>query len=249
MEEDEGQWPERITRAVMKQVRRYREARGWSLDDLATYCSKTLGYPIVKSTLGNLETGRRKTMSVHELFVLAAALQVPPGLLLAPLELADAVEFLPGVEAPPEVVLGWLEGREQLPRNKAVSGRWHRTDAAITIGPGGPTDTYAGDDEAWKRNTDIVRDFTAHQAALDDVHDRYAKLRGSRAFKAGSAEPDPEVDEIIERNQQALSDAVEKLRGLRAKLRNRGVRPPAITTPWLAATLSEGEGQDDREGR
>jgi len=57
-----------------------------------------LGCPVPRSTIADLEIGRRKHMLLSELIALAAALGVPPALLVVPLGQVEKVEMLPGQE-------------------------------------------------------------------------------------------------------------------------------------------------------
>lgn len=86
-----------------------------SAQQLADACAE-LGHPIPRSVLANLESGRRETISVPELLVLAQALRVAPMRLLVPLGHADAVELLPGVEVATTDALRWLRGEAWLMR-------------------------------------------------------------------------------------------------------------------------------------
>jgi 8-oxo-dGTP diphosphatase len=70
-----------------------------SAQQLATACAK-LGLSISRSTLADLENGRRTTLTVAELLVIASALDVEPLRLLVPLDDGD-VEMLPDVEVNP----------------------------------------------------------------------------------------------------------------------------------------------------
>lgn len=69
-----------------------------------------LGFPIARSVLANLESGRRETITVPELFVISAALDVPPILLLVPLGRVDAVEALPDLPISAWNAARWLRG-------------------------------------------------------------------------------------------------------------------------------------------
>lgn len=81
-----------------------------STQQLSDACAG-LGLPVARSVLANFETGRRPTVSVPEVFVLAQALDVPPILLLCPLGHADTVEVSPGREMPTWDALKWFAGR------------------------------------------------------------------------------------------------------------------------------------------
>ena len=69
-------WPARVAATVAREVRRYRESQRpkMSAQQLADRTAE-LGAPIPRSVLANLESGRRETVSVAEILVLAAALE------------------------------------------------------------------------------------------------------------------------------------------------------------------------------
>ena len=76
-------WPEALTKSVVAQISSYRKKRGLSYQQLAEQCTE-LGYPTLRTTLANLEAHKRKSLTLHELIILAAALDVPPVELLFP---------------------------------------------------------------------------------------------------------------------------------------------------------------------
>jgi len=91
------------------QVRHYRELRGWRRVDLAERCT------LSASVLENIETGRpdatgrrRRQVSVDELLILAAALEVSPVQLLIPLGTAEKVEAIPNVTLPVDIAAKWV---------------------------------------------------------------------------------------------------------------------------------------------
>ncbi len=84
-----------------------------------------LGYPYSRSALVNLEYGRKSSIDLGELLVLAAALEVPPMLLLYP-DLADGpVEALPGVRTTSFRAALWFGGHRCL---LTVVFRQHSSD-------------------------------------------------------------------------------------------------------------------------
>jgi transcriptional regulator with XRE-family HTH domain len=97
-------WPGRIAATVASQVRRYRRERKVSGQKLCEKMSE-LGLDFPRSVLANLETGRRETVTVAELIVLAKALEVAPLELLIP---AGGVEMLPGVTWSPQDAAQWF---------------------------------------------------------------------------------------------------------------------------------------------
>jgi 8-oxo-dGTP diphosphatase len=92
-------WQARFVRSIADEIRHRRENRKMSAQQLAAACTK-LGLSISRSTLADLENGRRTTLTVAELLVIAAALDVVPLRLLVPLDDRN-VEMLPGAEMNP----------------------------------------------------------------------------------------------------------------------------------------------------
>ena len=76
--------------------------------------TKKLGYPIVAATIGKIETGERM-IDVAELLVLAAALEIPPVLLLFPGFPDGTEQVLPGVTGASDSAVRWLSGTDGLP--------------------------------------------------------------------------------------------------------------------------------------
>lgn len=108
------QWPARLTKVVAGQISRYRHARGMSVQQLADAVTN-LGLPIQRPVLSNLENGRRYTISVAELLALAAALRVPPLLLVTPIGETDQLEVLPDRHVTPLDAYRWAVGETPLP--------------------------------------------------------------------------------------------------------------------------------------
>ena len=90
-------WPTQVARRVAREVRRHRQMRQprMSVQNLADLTAE-LGMEIPRSVLANLEGGRRDTISVAEVLVLAAALNVSPLELIFPVGFDEQMEILPG---------------------------------------------------------------------------------------------------------------------------------------------------------
>ena len=112
MKQPEG-WPDRLTRVVAGEVRRWRETRGLSAQRLADKC-EVLGLPVRRSTISNLESGRRDSVTLAELLIFARALDVAPAALIAPVGWLDTVEVLPGRFLAPYDAVRWLDGEADL---------------------------------------------------------------------------------------------------------------------------------------
>lgn len=105
----ETEWPARLTAAIAGEVRRHRDVKGMSAQQLSDACAQ-LGLPIHRSVLANLENGRRSTLSVAELLVIASALDVAPVFLIAPAGHLLDVEILPGKVLDTLTAVAWLAG-------------------------------------------------------------------------------------------------------------------------------------------
>lgn len=95
------EWGGRLIGVAAREIRRHRARRGLSAQQLADACSK-YGLSMKRSVIANLESGRRPTLSLVELIVLAKVLQVAPVELVLPLGYESEIEILPG-----EVVNTW----------------------------------------------------------------------------------------------------------------------------------------------
>jgi transcriptional regulator with XRE-family HTH domain len=106
--------------AVARSIKRIRQQRGWSAQELADRCAATGTPKLTASVIANIETGRPKDgertrlLTVDELLAFALALDVPPVILLFPdldLEHPDPLDVTPGVSvADPMRVATWMSG-------------------------------------------------------------------------------------------------------------------------------------------
>ncbi|GAA4947190.1 hypothetical protein GCM10023205_03830 [Yinghuangia aomiensis] len=124
-----SEWPAAFTLAVGQEIRRVRNARGLTADELSAACA-ALGAEVPSRALTNLETGRRGALPVTDLLVLARALKVAPISLLFPLGGEDEVEVLPGHNVAAWDAVAWFTD-EQV-----------REDAAPISGPRAVIDRY-----------------------------------------------------------------------------------------------------------
>jgi transcriptional regulator with XRE-family HTH domain len=88
-------WGDAVVTRIAAEIRRHRTARGMTGQALADAC-EALGHPLPRTTLANLESGRRASLDVTELLVLAQALDIPAISLLFPLGHTPTVPTRPG---------------------------------------------------------------------------------------------------------------------------------------------------------
>lgn len=194
------------TEAVAARVRELRERRGgMSAQALADRCAE-LGMPGLKrQAITNLENGRRGMVTVEELLVLAAALDVPPLDLLMSADGAD-LAVTPDLVVGPERLVLWFAG--ELP---AVG--------LPTVGFG--------------REATAVRSYRAaydaHTAAKDA--DRNARF----ARKDGETEEAERFEQERERQLQTLAGLADSLieAGLRPPTINPGWARMMIRRGWF----------------
>jgi transcriptional regulator with XRE-family HTH domain len=109
--EQQAEWAERLAMTIAGEIHRYRRNQKMSAQRLSDRCAE-LGMEVARATISNLEIGRRTSISVAELLVLAAALDIPPAALVFPVGYAEEVEALPGVLTPPYEAVRWFGGEE-----------------------------------------------------------------------------------------------------------------------------------------
>lgn len=105
-------WAGAWSKAVGEKVAKRRGELGLSAQALGDACSK-LGYPIARNTIVNIETGRKESIVVQEISVIAAVLAVPPVWLLYDLTQAE-LEVLPGAPTKTWWATQWFTGEGYL---------------------------------------------------------------------------------------------------------------------------------------
>jgi transcriptional regulator with XRE-family HTH domain len=158
-------WPARVARQVAREIRRYRESQRpkISAQQLADRTAE-IGMPIPRSVLANLESGRRETVSVAEVLVLAAALNVSPIELMCPVGFDKQTEMLPGRMMDPLSAMRWFAGEMKL----------DVTDAVTTLrvpGQGEQSSTYLVEYHDELINKLRIQEAEAHRAVADAATD------------------------------------------------------------------------------
>jgi transcriptional regulator with XRE-family HTH domain len=206
-------WQRHVVDVIASQVRRYRHERGMSAQQLADTCTD-LGLPIQRSVLANFENGRRPTISVPELLVFAAALDVPPVLLLLPLGQEQQAEILPGRASPTADALAWL------------IGEWSAE--------AGEDDWAAA--QRYREAASTVAQFRLHRNLLQSWQESRIQgdwfRREAEEFRQGN-NPD-EADRYVkeaQREDESADEAWRRLRRLRTAMRGRTLDPPPLPPP------------------
>ncbi|MCX4748033.1 helix-turn-helix domain-containing protein [Kitasatospora sp. NBC_01287] len=202
-------WQAGVTGRVAEAVRRFREERGMSAQDVAAACAK-LGYPIARNVIANLENGRRSSVDVAEVLVLAKVLGVPPVVFLVPLGEVGEIELLPGSMHSTGDALQWVCG-EQMPDHEPADDLELRFQEVRFYNETlhGLQKTI-GSSEEYRRKVATARDAATREANVKLVN---------------------QFDEII-------GDYSQEIQARRSTMRRRGITPPALPSELAYLDLS-----------
>ncbi|MEV0912706.1 helix-turn-helix transcriptional regulator [Streptomyces sp. NPDC049967] len=204
-------WSVRLGRRMAGEVRRYRTMRGLSAQQLSDRCAE-IGMPIARSVLANFESGRRPTLSVAELLVLAEALKVQPTSLVFPVGYEPTVEVLPGFEDDTFEAAGWWG---------LVPGWVALTD------PQGPFPaTEVGEElgiALYHDHQETMREATMQHRKAERHLEQAAKLDKDQDADLRAAHF--QLSEAAESQQR---EAEEALRRIRVQIAKSGMVPPPV---------------------
>ncbi|MGC9473272.1 helix-turn-helix domain-containing protein [Streptomyces sp. WG4] len=211
-------------------MRRYRDLRGMSAQQLSDRCGE-LGLPIARSVLANFESGRRPTLSVAELLVLAEALGVPPTSLVFPVGYKRSVEVLPGVDCDTYRAANWWAG----------VGGWvgmsehdrHIERVGVVL---------------YDEHADLVREVEANRMTARMRLEEAARLDKERDKDLRAA-----LFELSEAAKERAGQAEEVVIEIRAEMRRRGFMPPELPPDLddvarVDQLMTQGESKANDEG-
>lgn len=197
--EPEG-WGERLTRSIAAEIKRRRTELGWSAQKLSDECGE-LGFDFPRSTLADLESGRRKHLGIAELIALAAALDVPPLLLVYPVGHQAEAEVWPGEVRPAFRAALWFTGEAPSPSRAHDGGEF--IVEADESGPARALVLYRKHDQEVRAEIQAVNDaeampqHAALYAQLAELHrQEAAKIRQELAAE-GVIPPAPIAGLIV----------------------------------------------------
>ncbi|MDO3240030.1 hypothetical protein P5W04_07870 [Mycobacteroides abscessus subsp. abscessus] len=157
----------RIARAI-KSARGTRSAQ-WLADSTAT-----LGHPVSRAQIANYESGRKKSLDIPELVVIAAALGVPPVALLYP-DLPDGeVEILPGENLESDSAVRWFSGESDWGEENLAKLLMYARERRLSIEY---VNRLASHLDAFKEGETNPDDIVLLQRMLDGVEDFSRRMR------------------------------------------------------------------------
>ncbi|AEW95199.1 MULTISPECIES: helix-turn-helix domain-containing protein [Streptomycetaceae] len=194
-------WAAAFTARVAQAIREARKAAGLTMGEVAQGCADRGLAEITEHSLKNLELGRKSSLTIADLVVLADVLNVPPVLLLFPLGTAPTVEALPGRTISTWDALAWFTGEAALDEPAAE---------------GTARDVL----DRFRQHGDLVAAATTSYALARERR-RMASTTLDRARRATLLQRAEGYEE------HAFEDAQE-LRTYRERMRQRGLTPPAL---------------------
>lgn len=169
-------------------VKDIRERKGWSAQRLADRCEELGAEYLNRSVIANIESGRKKNVTLEQAFILAFALGVAPIFLMVPIDngedLMEAMQIAPHAMYEPGVVRDWARGY-------------------LPIEQSGPDYIY--------------RLETPEGSALDEAQSWAGELRASTIAMSEATEALNKVAAVQKENNAAINAKLEELqRQLRA---------------------------------
>ena len=216
-------WAARYTRVIAGEIRRYRQQRGFSAQQVSDACAKA-GLEISRSTLADLENGRRENITVTELLMLAAVLDVPPVQLMLPvLRDEETVEILPGYSVAVWDAALWIRGDGVLRRD--LDGRVNAVQSA-------------GSRHGYRHVTamSLLHDYKTEVIRFYE-HVRTLELAADKPAPAKPAQRDG-YDRYLKMQQSLVESAARRIARLRVIMIDRGLAPPPLD-PRLAQVIGE----------
>jgi transcriptional regulator with XRE-family HTH domain len=203
-------WPERLTRVIAGEVRRYRQERKMSTQQLDDKTAE-LGMRIPRSVLANLESGRRDTISAAEILVLAAALDVPPALLLFPIGRRELMDALPDMPLQPWQAFTWFTGEREFAIFTGAGARL----AALT----GPPDSGG--------EISMFRQHELHERSWRRAW--WSLQNATKAVREAATAEEAQTQQAVSENMtEQVNAAEDDLRMIRRRMKEQGLIPPPL---------------------
>lgn len=204
---------ENLSDVVARRVVQIRKSRDMTREQLAKRCAE-LGYPsLTGPALANIETGRRspsgerrRDITIDELTVLAAALDVPPLLLMFPVGMDAESPVVPRRSVDTWSAARWFAGEY------SADGR--RFDPEVNT----TAQRLITNDGAWNAAATPVALFHSHDSLMSEYHE----VLIGRLFP-------PDDDGRLRGQELARGTALLfRLRALRGEMRRHGLTPPPL---------------------
>jgi hypothetical protein len=237
-------------------MRRHRDRRKLSAQQLADRTAE-FGMPIPRNVVANLESGRRDTVTVAEVLVLAAVLGVSPMELISPVGYDEEIEILPGRKMDPLQASRWVDGELTLDATGQAGGL-RSPSLAERSGIGLIEEHAALLDQVHAHEGEVVRSEGAFDLARTTVsmteamaadaagHDNDPETAAAMTARAAeqrkvASAAEAELAYRVSAAERYLVVAAQSLRPIRAEMRRRGMILPPLP-PILKEMADDLEG-------
>lgn len=172
-------WTGRLAASVGERVKHYRTTREprMSAQQLADATEK-LGHTLTRATIAGMESGKRGTVTVADILVLAAVLDVAPVLLVFPVGTTRPVELAPDTYMDPLDAADWWSGLQGHPTHESQDERRQWIDRHNEL-------KLLRQHRLWVARWQAR---TAHLQAVDEDQDRESLKRYAEAARAQVAD-------------------------------------------------------------
>lgn len=166
------------TATVAARIRELRERRGLSARQLAERCAEAGADWLDRSIIANIESGRRRTITIDEVLVFAHALDVAPIHLFVPVD-ARPMLVTPKWVVPSPRAREWVRGRYPLPtqdsrvyRTEVPNHEWDAEEAERQRQANAPTP------EELHRQKELIREIS-EMGAVEVIYDSHDARRAA----------------------------------------------------------------------
>ncbi|WP_200329630.1 helix-turn-helix domain-containing protein [Leucobacter sp. L43] len=178
---EDSSWGNKISLRIAQRLRALRENEGMSAQDLAN-ATEALGHPISRQVIANIESGRKASIGVAELFILAHCFGVNPMYLLFDMhEQDEPYEIVPDLEVPQWEAYKWAALRTNIINSYLSTSDFDEYRTAINM-----RDSY-------ERSQRSAKKLIADISALRET----GKLWMDKLDRGKKRLPDEEVEALI----------------------------------------------------
>lgn len=218
MGQNEAQWPAKWSAQIGTRIRTLRDKAGISAQKLSERC-EDLGFAIPRSTIANIESGRKEAIPVHEVAALAAALETSPASLLCPLDEPEQVPVLPNISLNPFEAWAWFSGNFWV----------HNSYLPRALAPGHAADDFIEIMSTYLQLAELIDTWSLMRHSTKRINQLV--LNGGQS-------------ELAQSMRDSLSKLEDEMRRSHDYLIGAGLQPPQVSpelAPELAAVMSAPE--------
>lgn len=236
------EWAARWSRSIGEAIAHHRKEAGLTAAQLSERCAE-LGFPISRSQIAGMESGRKESITVAEVQVLSRAIGVPPLVLLFPLGRSEDAEVLPGRQGDVRGEMDWWSGQSGTPVWREIP---QRDEDGTPVPEGSGVWRYQ---YGVRSHLSLVGLYANHRTL-----EKYLRVAGKRVDRVSHSGDDRSPEERDRLLRLALDDVqryADELRLVRQAMRERGLLAPRLPVNLLPEdrldALLDSDELEDRE--